>query len=288
MIKNLCLLCLILAVATGCAPRQSELGSPVPTTPIPVTPTPSTAATGLALIQERGVLIIGTAITEPFEYHDSQTSELVGFDVEVARYIANRLGVTLKWVELPFASLIPALQENKVDMVIAAMYITPERELAVDFADPYIDTGLVMAIRPDLAGKILQTTDLDNLKVGVKIGATGEKLATQLLADGIPLQIRNYRTTLDSFLDLEVGRIDIVFNDYLNTLHYIKKNRSSIQVAVDSQGQVIFLSEASLGIAVQQGNDSLREAINAALIEMHNDGTLTHLFQTYISSDISP
>ncbi len=275
-------------MATGCTPRQSELVPPVSTNPIPVSPTPSTVATSLAQIQERGVLIIGTAITEPFEYRDPQTSDLVGFDVEVARYIANRLGVALKWIELPFASLIPALQENKVDMVIAAMYITPERSLVVDFADPYVETGLVMAIRPDLAGQILLTTDLANRKVGVKIGATGEKLADQLLAEGIPLKTQKYRTTLDSFLDLEVGRIDVVFNDYLNTLYYIHKNGSSIQVAVDSQGEVIFLSKASMGIAVQQGDNSLREAINAAQIEMQDDGTLTRFFQTYISPDISP
>jgi ABC-type amino acid transport substrate-binding protein len=79
----------------------------------------------------------------------------------------------------------------------------------------------------------------------------------------------------------------VVFNDYLNTLHYIKKNNSSLLVVSDSQEQVIFLSNASLGIAVQKGNHSLREVINTTLAEMRSNDTLSDLFQEYISPDIS-
>ncbi len=70
---------------------------------------------------------VGTALTEPFEYHDLQTGELVGFDVAIAQRIADRLNVEIEWVEMPFANLIPALEDQYVDMTIAAMYITPER-----------------------------------------------------------------------------------------------------------------------------------------------------------------
>ena len=155
------------------------------------------APSKLAEIQAKGVLVVGTAITEPFEFYHPQTGELVGFDVDTTGVIADRLGVELVWVEMPFANLIPSLQECKVDMTIAAMYITPERETLVDFAEPYLDTGLVMVVRPELLGEVKVVEDLGGLRVGVKIGATGAQLAQELVERGIPLEVVEYKDTFD-------------------------------------------------------------------------------------------
>jgi ABC-type amino acid transport substrate-binding protein len=231
---------------------------------------------------------MGTAITEPYVYHLTQVNALVGFDVEIARYLAVQLNVRLAWVELPFASLIPALQENRVDMVIAAMYITPEREQFVDFADSYADTGLIMAVRPELVSQIRSIEDLAGHSAGVKIGATGVIYAEELVSLGIPLKIVRYRDTVESLLDLEVGHIDVVFNDYLNTLYFIKKNQADILVVTDTEGQVLFLSNAQLGIAVHEDNQSLLDAINQGLVTLRRDGTYERLYQDYIMPETKP
>ena len=171
----------------------------------------------LARIKEKGTLTIGTAITKPFEYYDPQTSELIGLDVDIAEYIASEIGVQTEWIEIPFASLLPALEEEKIDIAIAGIYITPERKQSVQFSKPYLETGLIMAVQPDIHPYINSLEDIEGMTVGVKIGATGERLADELVQQGMELNITRYQDTLDSLLDLEVGRIDIVFNDYLNT-----------------------------------------------------------------------
>jgi len=237
----------------------------------------------LVQIQERGVLSVGTAITEPFEYHDPNTGEFIGFDIDIAKYIADKLEVEVEWVEMPFANLIPSLQNYKVDMIIAAMYIKPEREELVDFSEPYIETGLVMVALPELRAQIKTVQDLAGLKVGVKIGATGAQLAQDLIAEGITLESIEYKDTFSSFLDLEVARVDVVFNDYLNTLVYIKNSQSDLEIITNDAGEVNFLSQVGLGIAVHQSNEELLEFINAAVMEMRQTGDFDQLYKQWFS-----
>ncbi|MDT8307693.1 MAG: transporter substrate-binding domain-containing protein [Anaerolineae bacterium] len=236
----------------------------------------------VADIQQEGTLVVGTAITKPFEYHDPDTNELIGFDVDVANYIGDKLGVEVEFSEMPFASLIPSLQTRKVDMTIAAMYINPEREEVVDFATPYMETGLVMVVDPELEGEITTTEDLSGHSVGVKIGATGDALAQELIAQGIDLERREYKETLESFADLEAGRIDAVLNDYLNTLSYLNDTGSELKIVSDENGEPLFLSNVGLGIAVHDGDADLLAAINDALAEMQADGTYDELFEKWL------
>lgn len=236
----------------------------------------------VADVQQKGALRVGTAITKPFEYHDPETNELIGFDVDVANYIGDKLGVDVEFVEMPFASLIPSLQTRKVDMTIAAMYINPEREEVVDFATPYMETGLVMVVDPELEGEIQMVEDLEGHSVGVKIGATGDALAQELIAQGIDLQRREYKETLESFADLEAGRIDAVLNDYLNTLSYLNDTGSDLVIVSDDSGEALFLSNVGLGIAVHDGDADLLAAINDALVDLHADGTYDELFEKWL------
>ncbi len=233
-------------------------------------------------LKEKGVLVIGTAITKPFEFRDPDTNELVGFDVDTANYIADKLGVEVDFKEMPFASLIPSLETRKVDMTIAAMYIKPEREEVVDFATPYMETGLVMVVRPELVDQVKTPEDLAGLKVGVKIGATGDKLAQELIDQGIDLDRSEYKETLESFIDAEAGRVDAVLNDYLNTLAYLKDTGSDLQIVTDENGEVNFLSNVGLGIAVHDGDAELLAAINDALAEMQADGTYDEIYQKWL------
>ncbi len=272
---------LLACVLIGC----TTLGSSDPTSvsaPPVAAHSLDNSQSSLAQIQARGVLMVGTAITEPFEYYDPDTGELIGFDIDTAEYIADKLGVELEWVEMPFANLIPSLQDRKVDMIIAAMYIKPEREELVDFSEPYINTGLVMVARPGLQAQVKTIQDLPGLKVGVKIGATGAELAQELIAGGIALESKEYKDTFDSFLDLEIGRVDVVFNDYLNTLVYIKDSQSDLVIVTNEAGEVNFLSQAGLGIAVHQGDRELLDLINAALMEMSQDGSFDRLYEDWL------
>ena len=190
--------------------------------------------------------------------------------------------------EMPFANLLPALENKKVDMTIAAMYITAEREQVVDFSQPYLHTGLVMVTNAENVNQFHSIYDLSGKKVGVKIGATGDELANQLIEQGISLQVVGYKETLDSLLDLEVNRVDVVFNDYLNTKMYINDFQSDLQMIVDSNNELIFLSTAGLGIAVHQSDPQLLEEINKILLQMKDEKKIQALYKAWFKANTIP
>ncbi|MDR2390857.1 MAG: transporter substrate-binding domain-containing protein, partial [Planctomycetota bacterium] len=134
-------------------------------------------------IRKNGKLILATGNYRPFEYRDEKTNDLVGYDIDLAKIIANKIGVPLEAQDMNFQSIIPTLQNGRADIVIAAMYITPARREVVDFADPYMDTGMVLVVRKDNE-TIKGERDLDGLTVGAKASATSEKIAQDLLAAG--------------------------------------------------------------------------------------------------------
>ncbi len=233
-------------------------------------------------LKEKGTLVVGTAITNPFEFYDPVTGQLVGFDIDVANYLASKLEVSAEFVEMPFASLLPALQTRQVDMTIAAMYIKPEREEVVDFATPYATSGLVMVALPNVAGKINSAEDLSGLRVGVKLGATGDTLAGTLIDQGINLKRIPYTNTADSLTAMENGHVDVVLNDFINTLAYLQDTDSNAQIIRDSYGDVAFLSSVGLGIAVHTGDAELLAKINQILEEMQTNGELDSLRKKWL------
>lgn len=225
------------------------------------------------------VLVVGTAITAPFEYREPGTNRLIGFDVDLMNLLADRLQVQIEWREMAFADLLDELAAGSVDVVIAAMYITAAREEIVDFTMPYLDSGLVMVVRSEET-EISTFADLAGKQVGVKENATGDRWAQQLQAEQqIDLILRRYTETQDSLEDLAAGHLDAVFNDKLNTLVYLQT-----QPGLRIQGDVF--APASMGIAVRSGNTALLQQLNAALQELKAAGTVEILYNRWISSDL--
>jgi len=237
----------------------------------------------LTKLQNKKILVVGTAVTSPFEFHDPNNNQLVGFDVDLMNHIAQNLGVTVEWVEMPFAALLPKLQNRDVDVVIAAMYIKPEREEVINFSRSYMETGLVMVTRPELQARISGPEDLGGLRVGVKTGATGDKLAQELQIQGVHLERIAFDDTASSLAALEAGDIDIILNDYLNTLIYLQETRSGLTI-VSEDDSPLFLSNVGLGIAFHEQDTELLGRVNRILAEMRADGTYQTLYQTWFKA----
>ncbi len=179
---------------------------------------------------------------------------------------------------MAFADLLNELNAGDVDMVIAAMYIKPEREEMVDFAQPYLDTGLVMVVRTDDTS-ITDFASLAGKTIGVKQGSTGEKWADQLRDEqGIAVDILRYETTPASLDDLGNNLVDVVFNDRNNSLDYIKTH-PNIRV----QGEIF--DPAGLGIAVKTGDADLLNFVNAALTDFRQSGEIDRLFNKWINPE---
>ncbi|MGC8635236.1 MAG: ABC transporter substrate-binding protein [Candidatus Limnocylindrales bacterium] len=247
---------LVLTAVSGCSSQSSQA------------PSSATASAPLT---------VGTAVTAPFEYYNS-SQQLVGFDIDLMNEIGTLLHRKVTYQVGQFSALVPDLQAHKVNAVIAAMYITPAREQVVSFATPYLQTGLVMVERPGL--DIHSAADLKGLKVGVKSGATGQ---AYLNTHQTGAQAVVYSDTLSSFHDLVAGRIDVVLNDYLNTLAFLKDTHSNVTIVGGDQTP-IYLQQNQLGIAVSKDETGLLSQINGALATLKNNGFIKSDFSKWLGT----
>ena len=149
--------------------------------------TPAFAQTALDAVKEAGVLKIGTEGTyAPFTFHDA-SGELVGFDVEIGRAIAEKLGVEAQFVEGPWDGLIAGIDANRYDVVINQVGINEERQAKYDFSEPYIASKAALVVKDDNAD-ITSFEALSGKKAAQTITSNFGKLAEQYGAEIVPTE----------------------------------------------------------------------------------------------------
>ncbi|GIM30352.1 basic amino acid ABC transporter substrate-binding protein [Clostridium polyendosporum] len=227
-------------------------------------------------IKKNGKLILATGNYRPFEYHDEKTNEVVGYDIDVAKKIADKIGVPLEVRDMQFTSLIPTLQNGQADIVIAAMYINDERKKVIDFAEPYMKTGQVVVARRD-NNDIKSVDDLEGKKVGAKFGASSAKVVQEMIDKGKKIELKTYKTNEEYLADLENGRLDAGVSDLLYQLEY-NKTHPNLKVIGDP------FTKDELGIAVKKGDKELVNLINNVIKEMNESGETDKLYNKWISN----
>lgn len=144
-------------------------------TPVYAESTDDTAAVdwekgdNIKAIKEKGVITVATGTYVPFEYRDDDNN-IVGFDIDLAQYIADKLGVDMEVTDMEFQSIVPSIQNGEYDFSIAAMYKTDERCEVVDMSKSYCDSGMILAVKEDseYADTLKSLADCDGLKVAVR------------------------------------------------------------------------------------------------------------------------
>lgn len=222
-----------------------------------------------------GVLVVGTnAEFPPFEYIGDD-GEPDGFDIALIKAAAEKMGMEVQVENMEFDSLVLAIG-TKIDVAIAGMTVIPEREESVDFSEPYYTAVQYIITTPE-AG-ITTAADLENKKVGVQLGTTGDFIAQDDIAG---TQVTAYNKAVDAVNDLINGKVDYVIVDKNPAMVFESK----------FEGQVIALDGADFGfepedyaIAIPKGNTELAEKINAALTQLKEDGTFDALVSEYIEN----
>ena len=208
-------------------------------------------------------LVMGTnAEFPPFETRGGASgSEVVGFDVEVARAIAAKVGLPLKIEDMKFDSLLPALSAGKVDLVLAGMTITDERSQNVDFSTPYYKATQVVLI---LAGSPIPQTkeDLKGVKIAVQLGTTGDGVAVEIAGQD---NVRQFTSAMDAVVELMNGKVECVVIDEQPAIQFAKKNPELMLVRPQ-------FDDEFYGVAVKKGNAELLAKVNEALAEIAADG----------------
>ncbi len=229
--------------------------------------------TGCVPAQEDNVLTMGTnAEFAPFEFINEQ-NEIVGFDIDLANEIAAHLGYELVIENMAFDGLIPALESKRIDMVVAAMTITEERKLVVNFSNPYFNAGQVIVVRDDNT----EITGIDDLKetkkIAVQLGTTGDFKAQETTAKE---NILAFPQISLAFMELELGRADAVIVDKPVADRYLKVNEG-LRIVGDT------LTDEYFGIAIHKDNTQLLNQINEALEAIKESGKYDELISKWFN-----
>lgn len=231
----------------------------------------------LSQIKARGEIIVATEGTwAPFTYHD-ENDELVGYDVEVAKAVADKLGVTATFVEGEFDGLLAGVEGGRYDMVANGVNVTPERAEAYSFSDPYLYDSTVVIVRDDY-DEIHSMEDLAGKTTANTITSTYAMLAEEY---GATTQgVDDFAQTIEL---LKGGRIDATLNSSVTFSYFLSQQPDAgVKVAVSDAPQ-------ELALAMSNGEDAatLVEAVNQALGELRESGELAALSEKYFGSDLT-
>lgn len=239
--------------------------------------TSGTATDGsLQAVQDAGVLRIGLeGDWQPFSYHDADDN-LVGYDVEVAKAVAEQLGVKAEITEAPWDGLLTGLSTGVYDVVVNGVDVTDEREKAFDFSDGYAFDHIDLVVRnennditgfDDMKGKTsANSTGSTYAEIGEQYGATVSNVPT--LAETMELVLNG---TVEATINADTS-----VQDYLNTT-----GETDLKIVAQLPDVTTY------AIPVKKGNGTLRDAINEALATLRENGTLAELSTKYFGADLT-
>lgn len=229
----------------------------------------------LAEIQERGRLIVGTASGyPPYEFVDitSPTQEVIGIDIALAQEIADALGVELEVQDMTFTSVISSIATGNVDMAIAGISITEERQETMDFSDPYLDAPQKILILAENADVYNTLESFAGQSVAAEKSTTQEQVAQELLPDSPLVSLERVP---DCLMEMQNGKVAGVVVESIVGEQYV--------YAYDN----IVFSDADLGrsktsaVAMAKGNEDLMEIVNEVIAENQENGNFDKWVEEY-------
>lgn len=234
------------------------------------------AASASASANEKEYIVGTDAAYAPFE-SQAANGDVVGFDIDILKAVAEKGGFKVKFVNTPWEGIFNSLAQGDRDILISSVTITDARKQTMDFSDPYFDSRLLIATGKD--SKITRLEDLKTLKVGVQVGTTGDEAVTKLQGKTSAL-IKRFESTPMALDELKNLGVDAVVGDNGVVEHYVANNGA---------GQLKMVEDASFapeqfGIVVKKGNTELLEKINRGLAAIKADGSYARIHDSYFKS----
>ena len=221
------------------------------------------------------VLKVGTEPTfAPFEFQKEGSKEFDGFDMDLIRAIGKQLNMKVEILNMGFDALIPAINAGNIDVAIAGMSITPDRQKAVDMSDPYYVSGLVVVVGKDNAA-VKSVNDLNDKGIAVQIGITGAERAAKVPG----AKVKNFNTNAEVFLELKNKGVEAVIIDKPVAEYFLATGggKDYAKIVGDT------MEAESYGISLKK-NSPLTKDINKALLDLKKNGEYDKLYTKWFGA----
>jgi len=227
-----------------------------------------------------GTLSIGMEIGyPPMEYFDADGKTPIGFDVEMGKAVAAKMGLEPKFIDTAWDGIFAGVNTNKYDCIMSSVTINEARKKAHNFSKPYIRNTLAIVLPKDSPLNVSSPQDLAGLGVSYQEETTSDDYMTELANQGLKFTPYEYDKVMYCFEELKLGRVDVIMTDLLVAYEYVGRADSPFKIVWEG-------GEEEFGICMRKGNDTLTTAINKALDELFEDGTMQKISYNIFGMDL--
>ncbi|MCD9022080.1 substrate-binding periplasmic protein [Cohnella silvisoli] len=279
LILTISVILLVALALAGCGSKSNSNDNQAASSPAASDSGTANTDNLLNQVKSAGVLKVGLMGTyAPYNFLN-ENKEIDGFDADIAKEIAKRLGVKAEFAPQEFSGLIPSLQAGKIDAIISQVTITDERKQQIDFTQPYITNEVKIIVRQD-NDSITKLEDFKGRNIGVGLGTNDETyLRKEVLPKIGKFDIKTYDDVITSLQDLNAGRIDATINNLYALKPIVDKNGFKIKAV----GEALKADKA--GVAVRKDNPEFRDALDKALTDIKADGNYKTIFKKWFGEE---
>ena len=229
-------------------------------------------------VLDKGTLVLGLDDSFPPMGFRDENNNIVGFDIDVATEVANRMGVELKLQPIEWSTKEMELNTGSVDCLWNGLSIDDERKQAMDLSEPYMTNRMVLVVLND--SEYTDQASLAGKTIGVQNGSTAEKILEESDFSKTIGNTIGFKDNVTAFMELETKGIDAIFMDEVVDNYAITSQNKDFKVLEDG------LTEEEYAVGFKKGNTALKNEVQKYIDEMKADGTMTQISEKWFGKDV--
>ena len=229
-------------------------------------------------VLDKGTLVLGLDDSFPPMGFRDENNNIVGFDIDVATEVANRMGVELKVQPIEWSTKEMELNTGSVDCLWNGLSIDDERKQAMDLSEPYMTNRMVLVVLND--SEYTDQASLAGKTIGVQNGSTAEKILEESDFSKTIGNTIGFKDNVTAFMELETKGIDAIFMDEVVANYAITSQNKDFKVLEDG------LTEEEYAVGFKKGNTALKNEVQKYIDEMKADGTMTQISEKWFGKDV--
>lgn len=231
-------------------------------------------------IKKKGQFVVGLDDSFPPMGFKDDKGEIVGFDIDVAKEAAKRMGVKVVFKSIDWDGVLLSLKNKDIDVIWNGLTVTKDREKHINFSKVYLQNRQIIVVKKD--SNINKKEDLSGKIVGLQLGSSSEAaLKSQEKLLNSLKEVKKYSNNVEALMDLSSSRIDGVIVDEVVGRYYVNKKKDTYKILGEDLGK------ESYGVGIRKEDKSFKEELDKVLDQMKKDGTLDSISKKWFGENIT-